>query len=531
MPLQGRDMGSQTGPANRGVLNPAVAPEAKAPPAMNPKEAYKTKLKDYDKQIQANLDLATPEGKDTADRLTLAKSNFQKQNPYGSKGNHPGFLGKLGHVAAEIGNTAGNIVAPGVMAEIPGTEMNRAERNANTRAQINEDATDLAKTDKGAATPSWKEVTGGATDPQHPELGNQQAFFNEKDPTKRTYGGPVAAKEGAGSDQAKFLDQYYKDNPTAKKSAENDAKAIQQYKAAEATPATMMVPVAGQPGTSQAVQLKPGETYTDAMSKAGALQSQEAGVEKIFKGKTLIQTNPDGSRIPVTYEQAKANGFEGVVPLNAGQEEKERKKATSYAAATEGIDTYEKSLSGANLSDTDKKAMGVLIGSQDEHSDMVTGLVNAVTSALEGHPLTDYEKQVQNAVKTNDQYKNLSPEGRKILADYYSTMFLHFANVKDTQGGMPRNPRMIAYEIGNIPLPYLNKEEAAPGFTALKTRLAHDNRDNIPFDKPKEQGKTESDKSTEKKTEPPAVGFIKGGHKFLGGDPSKPESWDKVTAQ
>lgn len=39
---------------------------------------------------------------------------------------HPTRLGKAGHVLGTIGNIAGNIVAPGVMANIPGTEMNRA---------------------------------------------------------------------------------------------------------------------------------------------------------------------------------------------------------------------------------------------------------------------------------------------------------------------------------------------------------------------------------------------------------------------
>jgi hypothetical protein len=49
----------------------------------------------------------------------------QKQNPWGSEENHPGLLGKIGHVAAKIGNIAGDIVAPGIMANIPGTEMNK----------------------------------------------------------------------------------------------------------------------------------------------------------------------------------------------------------------------------------------------------------------------------------------------------------------------------------------------------------------------------------------------------------------------
>jgi hypothetical protein len=54
----------------------------------------------------------------------------QKANPWGSPENHPGALGKIAHVAAKIGNIAGNIVAPATMANIPGTEANRNEREA-----------------------------------------------------------------------------------------------------------------------------------------------------------------------------------------------------------------------------------------------------------------------------------------------------------------------------------------------------------------------------------------------------------------
>src|SRR5208337_2477031 len=35
---------------------------------------------------------------------------------------------------------------------------------------------------------------GGATDPKHPELGLQQAFYNEKDPTQLSYAGAAPEK-------------------------------------------------------------------------------------------------------------------------------------------------------------------------------------------------------------------------------------------------------------------------------------------------------------------------------------------------
>ena len=54
------------------------------------------------------------------------RSDFQHLHPMGSEvSKQPGFLGKLEHGLATAGNIAGNIVAPGTMANIPGTEMNQ----------------------------------------------------------------------------------------------------------------------------------------------------------------------------------------------------------------------------------------------------------------------------------------------------------------------------------------------------------------------------------------------------------------------
>src|ERR1700689_77292 len=48
-----------------------------------------------------------------------------KQNdPWGSPDNHPGVLGKIGHVLGRVGNIAGDIVAPATMSLIPGTDLN-----------------------------------------------------------------------------------------------------------------------------------------------------------------------------------------------------------------------------------------------------------------------------------------------------------------------------------------------------------------------------------------------------------------------
>ena len=91
----------------------------------------KATIADYDKRIQEALNQATPEGGETAARLAQAKQNYIDKNPA-----HPGLLGKIGRVASKIGNIAGDIVAPGVMSLIPGTDINKAVGRANLSGQI-----------------------------------------------------------------------------------------------------------------------------------------------------------------------------------------------------------------------------------------------------------------------------------------------------------------------------------------------------------------------------------------------------------
>jgi hypothetical protein len=92
------------------------------------RQQYQGKIQDYNSRIQSALDKGTPEGRAEAASIELAKSHFEKQHPFGSPENHPGILGKIEHGLAKAGNIAGDIVAPGTMALIPGTALNKQLR-------------------------------------------------------------------------------------------------------------------------------------------------------------------------------------------------------------------------------------------------------------------------------------------------------------------------------------------------------------------------------------------------------------------
>jgi hypothetical protein len=168
---------------------------------------YKDQLKSIDQQILQAEGQGTPEGREKADNLRLYKQDLQSNNPYGSENNHPGALGKFEHVLGRIGNIAGNLAGAPEMSMIPGTDLYKQGQRASYLGRIGEaNKEELSKSEAvknlaaGKAAPKdWQEVTGGAVDPRHPELGQQQSFYDKTNPNQRVYAGPIAPKEDAKS--------------------------------------------------------------------------------------------------------------------------------------------------------------------------------------------------------------------------------------------------------------------------------------------------------------------------------------------
>lgn len=66
----------------------------------------------------------------------LAKLRYQDTHHWGTPENHPGIMGKIGHVMGAIGNVAGDTFASGVMAEIPSTNLGRRVRERELENQL-----------------------------------------------------------------------------------------------------------------------------------------------------------------------------------------------------------------------------------------------------------------------------------------------------------------------------------------------------------------------------------------------------------
>jgi hypothetical protein len=84
----------------------------------------------------------------------------EQRHPWGTAENHPGVVGKVGHVLSRIGNVAGDIVAPATMELIPGTDLNRRAREAGLENRIEAAKKEETAEEAVRQRPEIAELTG-----------------------------------------------------------------------------------------------------------------------------------------------------------------------------------------------------------------------------------------------------------------------------------------------------------------------------------------------------------------------------------
>ena len=115
-----------------------------------------------------------------------AQLNYAQMHPWGSAvSEHPGTWGKIAHGLAQVGNIAGDIVAPRIMSEIPGTQLGNEFQQAQQAGLAGEAAR------QGLENAQTEEARGRAWTAMHPgeaETAKEQAEFNFKDQAMRAAG-------------------------------------------------------------------------------------------------------------------------------------------------------------------------------------------------------------------------------------------------------------------------------------------------------------------------------------------------------
>jgi hypothetical protein len=449
---------------------------------------YKAKLADYDQRHQAALDEGTLEGKTKADYIAYAKQAFQNKNPYGSEGNHPGFIGKLEHGLAKAGNIAGNIAAPGLLTAVPGSDEARARAQQGNQVNIEKDQPMLtaqetkdakvAKADQydfkestdDKGNPVWIGIN--KTDPSDVVKTNNPAFVKDA--------------EGKPSDQDAWVNQALKDKQLPD-TAENRKGLISEYSSAHQAPT--LVEHQNTDGSITYEAAKAGTTVAAPEGKVGSAAAEQ----NKFKGKNMYFDTPEG-RVAYTAEEAKAAGLDpatGVVE-NEGQVSKDRDKNSTYNVINKSLDQYQKDLAdGAGKITPDDVQNLMRMTQTSEGPDYLSKIIAGAFDDIMGHPVTGYSEELMKGTLDKNTYQDMSPAARKVVADYYSTMMAHFANMKASQGTIPRNPYIIKTEMQTIPQPYLSPEEASEKFKNYKDQVAMRNSDNVKFPTKKGEEKTE----------------------------------------
>jgi hypothetical protein len=241
------------------------------------------------------------------DQQQLQKVRWQQANPWGTPDNHPGTLGKVAHVFSNIGNIAGDIFAPDVMAHIPGTQMNREAQEKTLTNRLNQENTEndqnlqreamtAHENEETAEAPGKSADTHALTqstidkNSQDKAVSLQQAHANavqkaieagrdpSTDPVVQNYEDaiqriqkqPTPAKPDTPEQQ--YIDEYQQKHPGSGIGAAERAYTLDTQRPPQIAPIMMMVPNAN--GGSTATVVRPGSEVAPGAQTAAGLNSQ-----------------------------------------------------------------------------------------------------------------------------------------------------------------------------------------------------------------------------------------------------------------
>lgn len=439
-------------------------------------------------------------------------------NPYGSEANHPGILGKIEHGLAAAGNIAGNIVAPGTMANIPGTAMNQevqAGAQDKQLASLEGEQADIAlknaqaikaTTDAKPLSPKYGIVPG--------VLGpNGELIQTESTGGKTAYvpgitGVTPIKPPSAGDDRIQFVKKWLADKKLPD-TAENELLADGAY-----TDATQKAPIAGvaptAAGGQTAFTARPGEKLP-AGAQPFALAAKDAdkwvtwrddkGEMQYGQGKDAPQGAQLNEVDPKTFPNE-------IAQSHAVQDSVNNLWRDVYAHPEIFNQAGPRAVLDAATANMDTQ-FGALVAGTGGSIKVPETLVHDLQVALQNHTM---DKAQADAVK--DYITDLVSAKDKALAIQQSL-----------QGGKIGRANAQAFKAVVDQMP----SGATPDSKQAKRKLANLQQtiDDLSTKYPESfQGKTRA-----KAYVPPVnkleVGDIQQGHVYKGGDAHDPANWEK----
>lgn len=375
-------------------------------------------------------------------RKRVEEDEARKANHWGTEGNHPGFLGKLGHVLATAGNIAGDIVAPGVMANIPGTQMHNAlaERKdlagyETAKAAEDKSALEKAQEERARLTTGNKwEPYPGVTGP-----GGEAMERNELGQTRVAPGVQFKPDENKAPISAEGVTQH--NNQLGTLTTGMTPQEQQAFEAAygvtdkdEHGVATKRLEDAKAAATLSAGE-RDRKLQRDIANRNHQDQQNQLNENRALE--TVQYRDKDGQLVTGSYEEAKAAGGTGIRKTQPGDEQKARTAYTQYGRMIDNAQSVEDTMAAWD-NPKDKELAIRLKNNFFEH---------AVIPGVGINP------EYVNALQNSDDYKSLTELGQQHMQNMF-TLYSDAINVmKQETGGVPRGEQFLKVEGAILPDP------------------------------------------------------------------------------
>jgi len=226
----------------------------------------------------------------------LQKIEDEKAHPWGSEENHPGFGGKLAHIAAKVGNIAGDIVAPATMALIPGTDLNRQREEGRVTRRLGE-----------AETRETAEASEKTREKHEENLSdvNQQKLADAERKLTETEWKDKSAREVALRKQGLKEDENGKAIPLAPEDMSENERAVHDLKVAQADAAqarTLVDQMRANPNSPQNQAIR---DRIKVMAQNAATAAGKLGLDKKKFVADYFGVDDNGDPIPGTTTDEK----------------------------------------------------------------------------------------------------------------------------------------------------------------------------------------------------------------------------------
>ena len=415
----------------------------------------------------------TPQDRqETVEGGKLEKDYQADLHPWGSPENHPGTGGKVGHVFSQIGNTLGDILAPKVMARIPGTQAYRQQEENGLEDRLNKLAQLQSQIgEQGAQTSHLKEETAempGKAESEDGLQGAQVRHLNDE-------------SEGLENPQPSFSIHDTEDGPLFV----NNATGTAQHLTVDGVPVGPKIKLT----QSQPIIGEDGKPHTYMLDEKGN-KVTDLGIHYEH---------------PITVNTGEKEGQNFFVPDGNGGTKMIRVKPGEPVPA--GAQTAP----GLNATNTPTMTQRTAAGRAETVVSMAPEVLRRIDAMapklgpIEGR----WGDFMQGKVGMDD------PDFAALRSDLL--MMASAVALAHAQGRLPENLRVEFDRVINAP-----KQTSANLKATIQTilpwlqKMQENGQSGVHGNTPAAQGSG------------PAVGTVEGGYRFKGGDPSKQSNWEQV---